>query len=159
MLHPWEDKQVVTNARYVEAPNEYARRSLFLAGGITGTQDWQSIVVPRISDLHITIFNPRRHTFDIAKKEESIKQIRWEYRHLRLCDECLFYFPESSVCPITLFELGAQLMMAGKVIFIGMHPDYSRRLDIETQTSIIRPDIRIAHGLEQLIQQVRAYYE
>jgi hypothetical protein len=146
-------------AEYIEAPNEDPRRVLFLAGGITGTEDWQSLVRDLLRDLPIIMLNPRRSSFDLSKREESVRQIEWEYRQLRKSDECLFYFPPTSVCPITLFELGSQLGMAGKRIFIGTHPDYSRRMDVEIQTSLIRPEIKVASGLSELIDQVRQYYE
>jgi hypothetical protein len=146
-------------AEYIEAPNEDRWRSLFLAGGITDTVDWQSVVYQFLQDLDIVILNPRRSSFDLSKREESVRQIEWEYRQLRKSDECLFYFPETSICPITLFELGSQLGMAGKRIFVGTHPEYSRRMDIEIQTSLIRPEIKVASGLSELIDQVRQYYE
>lgn len=146
-------------AQYIEAPYQDEWRVLFLGGGITGTEDWQAIAAEALIDLDIVIMNPRRKSFDISKKEESVKQIAWEYRQLRKCDECLFYFPSSSICPITLFELGSQLGMAGKRIFIGTDPSYTRRMDIEVQVSLIRPDIVVASGLSELIDQVRQYYE
>ena len=42
---------------------------------------------------------------------------------LRRCDGILFWFPCESICPIVLFELGTHLMVPGKPLFIGMHPD------------------------------------
>ncbi len=164
MLKPWTDKGVdvvYCCPRYVEAPREDNSRSLFLAGGITGTEDWQQVVVHDLmrTKLPIVILNPRRASFDVSKTEETTRQIRWEFRHLRTSDECLFYFPASSICPITLFELGAQLSIAGKRIFVGTDPNYSRRLDIKVQVSLIRPDIVVASGLAELIDQVRRYYK
>lgn len=38
-------------------------------------------------------------------------------------------------------------------------PNYSRRMDIEVQIALIRPDIVVASGLSELIGQVRQYYE
>ncbi len=47
-------------------------------------------------------------------------------------------------------------MVPGKPLFIGMHPEYQRRIDVEEQTSIIRPDIEIVYSIPALAGQVRA---
>jgi hypothetical protein len=160
VLQSWEDKTVEIHmkASVVEAPEVTRRRGLFLGGGISGTANWQTEAISRLQDLPIVIYNPRRANFDLADPSMTIEQIEWEYRHLRLADDVLFYFPETSICPITLFELGAQLMIAGKCIFVGMHPDYPRRVDVEVQTRLIRPDIQITYGLDALMTQVRKVY-
>ncbi len=158
MLETWADRTIEFVSQVVEAPNWVRRRSLFLGGGITNTADWQSEVIRELRNLPIIIYNPRRKNFDVSNPLDSVKQIEWEYRHLRTCDDLLFYFPETSICPIALFELGAHLMTAGKKIFVGIHPDYPRMLDVEVQTGLIRPDIDIAYGLTELISQVLSYY-
>ena len=47
---------------YIEALAEYdgTGPSLFLAGGISGTVDWQADIVARLADLPLVILNPRR---------------------------------------------------------------------------------------------------
>jgi hypothetical protein len=35
-----------------------------------------------------------------------------------------------------------------------VHPDYQRRLDIELQTKLTRPDIKIVYSLYELAKQV-----
>jgi hypothetical protein len=76
---------------------------------------------------------------------------------LRRCDGILYWFPCESICPIVLFELGTHLMAPGKPLFIGLHPEYQRRIDVEEQTSIIRPDIEIVYSVPALGGQVRAW--
>jgi hypothetical protein len=56
-----------------------------------------------------------------------------------------------------LFELGSHLMVPGKPIFVGMHEEYQRRIDVEVQTSILRPDIEIVYNLNALGGQILAW--
>jgi hypothetical protein len=44
--------------------------------------------------------------------------------------------------------------MTNKLLFVGIHPNYLRRQDVEIQTALVRPDIRIVYSLEALAQQV-----
>ena len=101
--------------------------------------------------------NPRRKVFDVQNAAHTRLQIRWEYLMLRRCDGILFWFSCESICPIVLFELGTHLMVPGKPLFIGMHPEYQRRIDVvlyvavKEQTSIIRPDILSGHYQGRLL--------
>ena len=81
------------------------------------------------------------------------EQILWEYEYLRIANEILFWFPHESLCPIALYELGAW-SMTEKQIYIGMHPDYRRRLDIEIQISLVRPNIKIVYSLPELARLI-----
>jgi len=145
---------------YIEAPNNIKtknldRTSIFLVGGITGCPDWQTQVREELQSLPIMLFNPRRENFPIDDPDAAEEQIRWEYRYLCLANGVLFWFPCETLCPITLYELGT-LSAGPKCIFVGVHPDYARRQDIEIQTQIRRPDVRIVYSLEGLLDQVRA---
>ena len=42
-----------------------------------------------------------------------------------------------------------------KKLFIGVHPDYVRRSDVEIQTGLVRPDVEIVYDLETLAGQVK----
>ncbi len=42
-----------------------------------------------------------------------------------------------------------------KQIFIGVDPEYSRKRDVEIQTSIIRPEIKIVYSLTDLAKQIK----
>jgi hypothetical protein len=44
--------------------------------------------------------------------------------------------------------------MTDKPLFVGVHPDYKRRQDVEIQTELARPDIKIVYSLEALAKQV-----
>lgn len=113
-----------------------------MAGGITGCKDWQNDAISQLSSLPICIFNPRRHTFDPKSfsldRCDPEEQITWEFEMLNRASVIVFYFPEESVCPIALYELGRFNALAVNLprqkIFVGTHPGYPRRKDVEIQT-------------------------
>ena len=144
--------------KYVEALDEWNRyitgeNSIFLAGGITSCPDWQQEMVKLLSETDFTLLNPRQKNFPIGEPEAAREQISWEYRHLREAYSILFWFPEETLCPIVLFELGYWLAR-DKPLFIGVHPNYARRQDVEIQTDLEWPGGQIAYSLEDLAQQV-----
>ncbi len=135
--------------QYIEAPSDETPEhdfSLFLAGGITDCPDWQADVVAAIpSDYSITVYNPRRADFPIGDPDAALEQITWEYAKLRQADMATFWFPCETICPIVLFELGSAL---DRDIYpvVGVHPEYVRRQDVEIQTRLRCPDIRVYIG-------------
>lgn len=140
---------------YIEAPEEflYTGKSLFLAGGITDCPNWQQEISEELEDESIIIFNPRRKYFPENKINAALQQVEWEFRYLRKATAISFWFPEETLCPIALYELGAWSMMS-KPIFIGIHPNYRRKLDIEIETQFARPDIEIVYSLRELLQKI-----
>jgi hypothetical protein len=127
--------------------------SVFLAGGITGTKDWQKDLIKKIDYLDITIINPRRKKFDLQDKKQSTIQIPWEFEYLRFADFIVFYFCKETVCPIALFELGVHSTF-NKPLIVGMDKDYSRRIDVEIQMKLARPEIEIVYSLNDVAKQV-----
>jgi Nucleoside 2-deoxyribosyltransferase like len=144
----------------IEAPTEFHKPAIFLAGTISGAHDWQSrfIRVLETYKVDMIALNPRRESFDLSDASMTDRQIHWEYRHLRRADLILFYFSHETMAPITLLELGAHTHSSGKPIFVGVHPDYARSRDVEVQCRLIRPDIKIVHRLEELADQVHEWY-
>jgi hypothetical protein len=128
--------------------------SLFLAGGITGCPDWQAEVLENIKELNITVFNPRRKDFPIHDPSASEEQITWEYYKLRQATFVSFWFPKETLCPIVLFELGAALERT-KNLFVGVHPEYPRRQDVEIQTKLQRPNLLRVYTLKQLSEMIK----
>lgn len=143
--------------RYIESPETYTggEKSLFLAGGITGCDDWQWRMKIALKDVNVVLFNPRRKDFPIGDPAAAETQIRWEFEYLRKAAMILFWFPEETLCPIVLYELGAW-SMTDKKLFVGVHPEYRRRQDVEIQTRLIRPEIKIVYDLGTLAEQVIA---
>lgn len=146
-------------ALYVEAPDEYTGTgpSLFLAGGITGTHDWQAEVVGRLADLPLVLLNPRRRNFPIDDPSAAEAQIGWEFRHLRRASAVMFWFPPETLCPIALFELGGRVLVPEQALFVGTDPAYQRRLDVAIQLKLARPGVAVASDIGTLAGRVRAW--
>ena len=142
---------------YIEAPDEFtgAEPSLFLAGGITGTFDWQTEIVRLLGDAPLVVLNPRRN-FPMHDPTAARTQIEWEFRHLRRASAVLFWFPCETLCPIALYELGGRAATA-QPLFVGTHPDYQRKLDVTIQLKLARPDVRVVQSLAELAGQVRTW--
>lgn len=141
--------------RYIEAPQPISDEgiSLFMAGGIMGCPDWQSVfrrLLPQ--ELNLTLMNPRRRdmVLDPSLLEE---QIIWEHNALVQSSAISFWFPKETLCPITLYELG-KWTARDKRLFIGTHPDYQRRRDVIFQTKLERPEVTVVDSLEALARQV-----
>jgi hypothetical protein len=146
--------------RYIEAPTEYSGedQSVFLAGGITGCGDWQRAMADLLAGSDLVVLNPRRRNFPIDDPAAAAEQIRWEFRHLRRAAARLFWFPPATLCPIALYELGAWSMRPGP-LFVGVDPDYARRADVEIQTKLARPDVRVVYSVRELAGQVLAWHD
>lgn len=127
--------------------------SIFLGGGISGCPDWHAELVRLLAETCLVLVNPRRQDFPIDDPTASRAQIEWEHEHLRKADAILFWFPCETLCPITLYELGAW-SMTSKPLFVGVHPSYARRIDVEIQTRLARPDIEVVGSVEVLAAQV-----
>ncbi len=144
--------------KYIEAPHEYQgnERSVFLAGGITECADWQRDLTALLRGEEIVLLNPRRCNFPMHDPNAAKEQIEWEYRHFKKADAVSFWFPKETLCPITLYELGVQ-MIKHKPLFIGVHPEYERRVDVEIQTKLERPEIKIVYDLNSLSEKIKVW--
>lgn len=145
----------------VECPAEFTPSlktvSIFLGGGITNCPVWQDDMIERLIDVdHLTLVNPRRASFDVTDPTATPFQIDWEYRHLHKVDAIMFWFPCETLCPITLFELAAAATR-GDRIFVGCHPDYARRIDIQHQLSLLRPDVQVWTSLDGVELEIRRW--
>jgi hypothetical protein len=144
--------------RYIECPEVYTGegKTLFSAGGISDCRDWQKELADKLVDLDFVFINPRRKNFPINDPNASEEQIKWEFGHLQNSEMVSFWFPNETLCPITLYELGRWLN-SDKKIFLGIHPEYKRKFDVEIQTGLARPEIEIVNSLEGLANQIRRY--
>lgn len=145
--------------RYIEALNMYNGDdpSLFLAGGISGCPDWQQDMVAKLRQrTKLVILNPRRAQFQPDKNTEKA-QVGWEHHHLRKATAISFWFPKESICPITLFELGAW-SITNKKIFVGADPDYPKFQNIQIQMALVRASMTIVTSIEELAEDI-IYWE
>jgi hypothetical protein len=146
--------------RYYECPMRYdgGDLSLFLGGGITGCGDWQAWMRETLSDTDWVLLNPRRAEFDATDPNFDTVQIPWEHDHLGRATALMFWFPPETLCPITLYELGKYTPTC-KPIILGIHPDYKRKRDVEMQTRLERPLIKIHYDLKDVAQAARDLYK
>lgn len=143
-------------------PPKHLTPSLFLAGGISGCENWQAQLCALLQDTDLTLLNPLRAHFPMDDPDSAREQIEWEHTHLAAASAISFWFPCETLCPITLFELGAWSYWrsnAGqpKPLFVGVHPDYKRRQDVEIQLSLARPEIIVVLSLEELADQIKKW--
>lgn len=140
---------------YVEAPNpEILWPTVFLAGGITGTWDWQAELVGILDGFEFegVIINPRRAEWDMADEDAAEKQINWEWFALKKADLISFWFPRETLCPITLFELGKWLHTKP---IIGVERGYQRVFDVEQQVALEwGQDYKIHTDLESFAESI-----
>lgn len=143
---------------YYEAPRPWVKQrherwpGIFLAGGITDCPDWQVEMRKLLADWPCIILNPRREEWPMGDPVAGREQILWEHTHLNRADQILFWFPKETLCPIALYELGAWTK-TDKPIAIGIEPGYERRVDIEVQSQLQRPDVPIVYTLEDLARE------
>jgi hypothetical protein len=153
--------------RFVTAPEEIKINEpikLFLAGDITNCPDWQSDIIERLlkdseSKNHdylcdVIVYNPRRAYFPIHIKEESERQIVWEYNRMKESDIIVFWFSKGSLNPIVLYELGKWGNSTDKIIVVGIDEEYERKEDVEIQTRLARPEIKISYGLREFYYNI-----
>lgn len=142
--------------KLIVAPEKpvYESKSVFLAGGISNCPEWQNEVIKALKEEHLTIVNPRRD--GVLPPEAEPEQIRWEHSALAEADAILFWFPAETLCPITLFELGAHANR-NVPLFIGVHPEYARKLNVTVQMELVRPGLKIYDNLKDLTEAVRIY--
>ncbi|OGO83743.1 MAG: hypothetical protein A2Y18_01670 [Clostridiales bacterium GWD2_32_19] len=155
---------------YIEAidnneKEEDKRLKLFLAGGITNCSDWQKELANKLMDLDIIVYNPRREKYP-SGLEEVEKQIRWEYEKLKKSDIISVWFAHETIQPITLYELGKWVNshIKDKHFFIGIDPEYERKIDVEIQTKLALEDNGIFdfvfyENIDDLAKAVRAYVD
>jgi len=151
-------KKSIYDWRYKEAPAEIdatLHDSIFLAGGIIGCPDWQREMRKLLENTHkgFWIFNPRREIFPDKDPQVKEEQKKWEYKYLDKATAILFWFPKEMTRPTTLFQLGAHLK-DDKLIFVGVHPNYPRKREVEIQVELFQPNIKIVYSLEDLSKQI-----
>lgn len=145
----------------VRAPQVYENsntdlKCVFMAGGISGCPPWQTDFVEKMQGVDGVLFDPRRTDFDVSNPSMSEAQIAWEHDHLRQAHAVSFWFPEETLCPITLFELGVW-SSSDKKIFVGTHPGYKRRFDVVMQLRLSRPEVYVVRSLDDLLSQVKEW--
>ena len=139
--------------KVITAPETYElsgdETGVFLAGGITDCDNWQSEVIDVLED-HLfysepVIFNPRRENFPINDKSAARAQIEWEYAALERCGIFSMYFCSGrSDQPICMYELGRNILRMQMRfpsdwqdrIVISVENGYRRKQDVLIQVDL-----------------------
>lgn len=145
---------------HIQCPDSWAgktrreERLFFIAGGISGTSDWQSELIKRLQVLDdLVVLNPRRKEYDWDDPSLMKAQIEWEHEHLQMADAHAFWFSPETVCPIALFELG-RIIGLNRPLCVGCDPAYRRRQDIQIQLGLLRPLIAVGDSLNHLANDI-----
>jgi len=135
--------------KHIQAPNESTwnnnEKKIFLAGGCA--TEWRWELIQMLANTSLVFLDPKRD--DACSKKEMV---RWEHKHLLLTDAILFWFPKETLCPMTLYELGTWAQTR-KNLFVGVHPDYAKREDVEIRLALA--DVEIVYSLEKLSKRIK----
>jgi hypothetical protein len=136
--------------------------SVFLGGSIEMGKAhlWQNDVTEALSDLPVTVLNPRRDDFDPAWKQTEDfdpfkEQVNWEMDSLEAVDVIALYFQPDTLSPISLLELGLHAA-SGKVI-VCCPEGFWRRGNVQIVCG--RYGLKTVETIEELIAATRAQLE
>lgn len=142
---------------YFEAPDPDglgAKNAVFLAGTITGAENWQQEAADWLLERGINVFNPRRENFPMDDPSAARAQIIWEYDHIEAAEIVAFWFPKEGLSPITLYELG-KCSALDKVIAVSVEPGFWREEDVHIQTELLRSDVVVGSSLIELLSTIQ----
>jgi len=128
---------------------------IFLAGGIHACPDWQKKVVNNLSDLNITIFNPR----DPDNGEDVIKNFgfdSWTENWMKRADLVVFWFCKETTQHKWIFHLG-RFSERSNVVVVGFHPEYRYKEPIRNLFMLSRLRSNFVDSLDSLIERIRAF--
>jgi hypothetical protein len=122
--------------------------------------DWQTSLASSLSDLPVTILNPRRDDWDSTWVEDISfpkfkEQVEWEMDYAKIADVIVFYFAPGTLTPVTLLELG-MYAGTGKAV-VCCPPGFYKRGNV--QIVCLRYSIPLLEGLEELKGAVRERLE
>lgn len=148
--------------KVISAPDVYTPEigdvTVFLAGGIQNTINWQLLVIQQLQIIlppepRIVIFNPRREMYPHGDTAAVTQQIKWEFDMINAADIFSIYFASGlSDQPICMLEYGKQLVVRSQNndmerLVVSVHPEYKRREDVIIQTALHNPEIVINNSL------------
>lgn len=114
---PPPEALIFTAPEKVKLPHdEDDRANVFLAGSIEQgkAKPWQTLVVEKLKDTFVTLFNPRREAWDATwvqdiTNPDFAEQVTWELEMIDRSNIVFFYIQGDTLSPITLMELGIVL--------------------------------------------------
>lgn len=137
---------------------EFRKYSIFTAGSIEmgAAVQWQKLMVQHLSDLPITVCNPRRGNWDptdIPKADDANfkSQVEWELDALERATVICFFFDVTTRSPVSLLELG--LWASSKKIIVCCNENYWRQGNVELVCG--RYNIPMVREFRDLVPEVR----
>lgn len=131
---------------------------IFLAGSIDMGMafDWQKEIEEQLSDLSVTILNPRRNEWDASWVQDIsnpvfTEQVVWELDGLDAVDLIVFVFDKNGKAPISLLELGLYAK-SGKCL-VHCPEGYWRRGNVQIVCD--RFAIPMIESFDELVKLVR----
>lgn len=127
---------------------------VFLAGSIEMgvAEDWQTRIQNDLENLPVTIFNPRRESWDSSWEQKISNpqfnfQVNWEMNRLEESDIIFMYFSPETKSPISLLELG--LHAHSKKLIVCCPDGFWRKGNVEIVCS--RYGIPLHNNLDEAI--------
>jgi len=146
-----------------KAPEDTSTSSgtrIFLAGSIelNTAELWQDEVTKSLTDLDVTILNPRRDDWDSSWKQEISdpqfnQQVTWELDSLDSADLIVLYLDPETKSPISLLELG--LYAASKKLLVCCPEGFWRKGNVDIVC--VRNKITQYKSLEELIKSLKSF--
>ena len=116
--------------------DSYFGKRIFLAGSIEmgSAEDWQTIVFEKLKNYPVTVFNPRRDSWDTSWPQKQSAsdfnfQVNWELNHIEQSEIVFMYFDPNTKSPISLLELG--LLAYTKKLIVCCPENFWRRGNVE----------------------------
>jgi hypothetical protein len=149
--------------KVIKAPGkidwELSDLTVFLAGSIEMGKavDWQTQLTNSLSQLDVTVLNPRRDDWDSSWKQDIKnpqfnEQVTWELDALEGADLIVMYFDPSTMSPISLLELG---LNAYKAMIVCCPAGFWRKGNVDIVCK--RYGINVVETLEELTEYVKNY--
>ena len=149
-------------AQIIKCPSKEFKihdKSVFLAGSIEmdTAVDWQKEIEITLSDKNVTIYNPRRESWD-SSWEQTItdnnfrEQVEWELDKLEKSDIILMHFSPNTRSPISLLELGI-FSNSGKLV-VSCPDGFWRKGNIEIVCE--RYNILFFNSLDESIRYIKS---
>lgn len=138
--------------------------SIFLAGSIEQGKavNWQDQVLEVLKTQNVTVFNPRRRSWDASweqslENSELVTQINWELEQIDRADIVFFFFQGDTLSPASLIELGLVSKMERKTGIVVCEESFWRRANviITSQRNWLRTCNTLDEGVEQLIRAIK----
>lgn len=137
---------------------EYRKFSVFTAGSIEmgNAVQWQKQMVTMLSDLPITVCNPRKGKWNAAvtpeaKHQDFRDQVDWELSALEQVDVIIFFFDVNTMSPVSLLELG--LWAASDKVIVCCGDKYWRQGNVKITCE--RYDVPMVESFAELVPAVR----